>query len=161
MDISKALINKFSIISIIILSINGLSAQKTNAVYAEFGGNAIIYSINYDFAPIRMHPKFRLKAGASFVQTPFFIAQANYLFGREKHFFELGVGVTTLNSALTGDQGFKIAPNAALQYRFEHPKGFLLRIGFAPVYLPIRGDGFEGLNIIYWVWPGISLGYAF
>ncbi|WP_235297631.1 hypothetical protein [Portibacter marinus] len=136
-------------------------AQKKQAIYAEFGGNALIYSLNYDFAPIKNHDNFRLKAGVSYIGDPVIIGQVSYLFGKEKHFFELGAGFTTVTEAVTGDSGFQIYPNAALQYRYQHPRGFLFRIGFAPLYLPITGDGFEGLNIIYWAWPGVSFGYGF
>ncbi len=137
-----------------------LNAKK-HSVYAELGGTALLYSVNYDYTFLRNNkPKFNLGIGASLVPwpewdsgsgytpLPIITAQANLLIGKEKHFLETGVSL------------LYIIPGARIGYRYQPTEGgFLFRAAFTPFYVPGGGIS-EGLGGIT-PWAGVSFGYTF
>lgn len=74
-----------------------------------------------------------------------------------KHKMEIGVGILT---GFGKDAIGVFSPNAAIMYRFQSPKGFILRIGFTPTLLSVRDK--ESIWIpenTTFVWGGLSIGH--
>lgn len=137
------------------------SAQSAQSVYFELGGPGIA-SFNYDlrFSGRQGGLGGRIGVGYSKIVSDgnavFFIPIGiNYLIGKEKHFFELGAGVTPVigndypdDSVLSETFGHLL-----FGYRFQPiNKGFTFRAFLCPVY----GNG---IFVPYYV--GISGGYKF
>ena len=84
------------------------------------------------------------------------IVGAFYLFGRSKHFLELGVGYQQPNLfETTGDDNPKLAFMAG--YRYQAPKGFVFKV--YPEFLPDlwpEEDSWGSLPFL-----GFALGYTF
>lgn len=141
---------------------HALISQKSNVVYTEALGNGMLFSVNYDFAPIQKYNNFRVRAGIGALIYPNGVGQVSYLFGTEKHFMELGVGVSVIgfdNDANKLDAF--IAPNCAFQYRLELSSGLLWRIGLSPIFMTLEQAGNDRFQQTFQLWPGMSLGYAF
>jgi hypothetical protein len=155
-----------------IFSISNLNAQvaertKSQGVFVEVLGNGLIYSLNYDTRFSQSFDGFGGRAGIGYIAIdgarittmPFLL---NYLFGKEKHFFEVGVG-TTLLVASAGNGGFgpvgdrergsAFIGTMSLGYRLEPTDGgFMFRAGITPIF-----D-----SETFWpLWPQVSFGYAF
>jgi hypothetical protein len=88
------------------LSLHQLAAQEvpvpSQAVYAELGGNSLIYSFSYDFRFDPTHTNgwgMQVGAGGYYRDNMGFFTMpviVNHLFGKEKHFFEVGAGATLM-----------------------------------------------------------------
>lgn len=149
---------------------------KKNAAYAELGGNAGLYSVNYErLTAVGEKVRFAPRVGFSWlgknrVAIP---VEANVLLGKtavSKDFAELGLGTTLLNTKSHGIANFGIAddssnqPDKALRmlfvlragYRHQKPEGgFMYRIGFTLLANPHAS--------IEKILPfgGVSLGHSF
>jgi len=155
-----------------IITFNSVQAQvaertKSQGVFVEVLGNGLIYSVNYDTRFSQRFDGFGGRAGIGYIAIegtrlttmPFLV---NYLFGKEKHFFEIGVGTTFLaasdNSATIGPVGDRERDSAfigtmSLGYRLEPTDGgFTFRAGITP---------FFDSSIFWPLWPQVSFGYAF
>lgn len=141
--------------------------RALNAVFVEFGGNGLVYSINYERF---LSQDFSLRAGvgylslgssefdggssASLTTVPL---MANYLgVGRYNHRLELGGGVVLMHmSARTYDgigsdfgSGFLAAATGCIGYRYAPlDGGFNFKAGFTPLLssfglLPLAGVSF-------------------
>jgi hypothetical protein len=141
--------------------------RALNAVFIEFGGNGIVYSVNYERF---ISQDFSLRAGvgylslgssefdggasASLTTVPL---MANYLgIGRYNHRLELGAGVVLMSmSARTYDglgsdfgSGFLAAATGCIGYRYAPlDGGFNFKAGFTPLLssfglLPLVGVSF-------------------
>jgi len=160
------------IIAIGILSLSSLQAQvaertKSQGVFVEVLGNGLLYSVNYDTRFSQRFDGIGGRAGigylaidgVSLTTMPFML---NYLFGKDRHFFEVGVG-TTLLVASAGNGGFgpvgdrergsAFIGTMSLGYRLEPTDGgFMFRAGLTPI--------FDSSS--FWpLWPQVSFGYAF
>lgn len=133
---------------------------KKNAVYGEFLGNGLAYSINYErmfYQKNEIH--FCGRIGIEFVPEVFlFPVEINMLFGKKNNFLETGVGFTFLYPAgdLIGDSQTPLL-FLRLGYRFhKQGGGFLFRIA------PMLCSPFP-YNNKYELFPfaGISVGYTF
>jgi len=160
------------LVAIGFISICNLQAQvaertKSQGVFVEVLGNGLIYSFNYDTRFSQSFDGFGGRAGIGYIAIegtrlttmPFLV---NYLLGKEKHFFEIGVG-TTLIVASEGNGGVGPVGNRergtafigtmSLGYRLEPTDGgFMFRAGVTPI--------FDSSS--FWpLWPQVSFGYAF
>jgi hypothetical protein len=154
------------------LSFSSLQAQvaertRSQGVFVEVLGNGLIYSLNYDTRFSQGFDGWGGRAGIGYIAIegvrftamPFLV---NYLFGKEKHFFEVGVGTTMLivsdsNGSFSpvGDRnrGTGFTGAMSLGYRLEPTDGgFMFRAGLTPIF---SSDTF-------WpIYPQVSFGYAF
>ena len=139
--------------------------SKKNHFYFELGGNAIIYSFNYE----RMiNDNFSIRGGIGITPGLLFIKEtilaipltASFLAGDGPHKFETGFGTTFLglqDPAIIGlpesdKSGFVLT--GILGYRYFKPKGgFTFRICFTPFYNSNENEFAPS--------GGISFGYGF
>ena len=136
-------------------------ATAENSIFFELGGNALIYSINYDRL---LDPHWSLRAGigymglgttdagldASLTIIPITASYCPYseVGGIPNSKLELGAGICYFNmSASTfGDSfnGSGVAGTLIVGYRYQQPDGgFLFRAGFTPLiggfFIPMFG----------------------
>jgi len=161
-----------SLLVIGFLSLGSIQAQvaertRSQGVFVEVLGNGLIYSVNYDTRFSPSFDGFGGRAGIGYIALdgvnlatmPFLV---NYLFGREKHFFEIGLGTTLIvaserngRSGQFGERftGSLFVGTMSLGYRLEPTDGgFMFRAGLTPLF----EAGY------FWpLWPQISFGYAF
>jgi len=137
----------------------GLGLQsRAQAVYVEVFGKGLVNSINYEYSLNNTVQGFNVQFGIGFAPTSLITipASINYVFGRKKHHFELGGGVTYINGFLwVDDDGFgpDFGIHSNILYRFEKPKGkFFFKIGATP---------FISRNLNVGPWFGAGLGYKF
>lgn len=160
-------------------------SQPTQSVFVELGGPAIVYSFNYDFR----FDKENLQSWGMRVGVGGYARSSSYnggnnsdglftiplqvtrLFGRTKHFFELGGGATFMYARSTSNFGsnqfsskdYDFILNSGetptfmgtlnLGYRkIPENGGFTFRANLTPVF---NQNGF-------WpIWAGVGFGYAF
>ena len=135
-----------------------------NAFYLELGGNALLYSINYDRL---LTDRVAARVGAMFlgaadedsaagvVGAPI---MASYLWGGGSSRFETGVGILLVSGGIENVEGYEdedfsgAAGTATLGYRYQRPTGgFVFRAGVTPIF------SLDGIG----PWFGVSFGYAF
>lgn len=136
-----------------------INAQKNNAVYAELGGNAYYYSLNYE----RRFSNNLLTRGGIGVADGDFILPLLFgkYFGNGHHHLELDVGLTYINVNHDIGARSQYFATAFLGYRYQNPdKHFLLRIGYTPFYkLYDSYAPFDDHFLIHWA--GVSCGFTF
>jgi hypothetical protein len=140
---------------------------RSQGVYVEVLGNGLIYSLNYDTRFGQRMNGFGGRAGIGYlavdgVRITTVPLLVNYLFGHEKHFFEVGMGATVVTGS-EGSSGFGpvgerdrvsgAIGTMSLGYRLEPTDGgFMFRAGITPIF-----D-----SSVFWpLWPQLSFGYAF
>jgi hypothetical protein len=143
-----------------------------NALFIELGGNAGMYSLNYDRILINK-PGFRTSVRGGFSLMPFttdavadliFVAEHNFLIGKEKHFIETGPGITYVRSyALDTKKHISSQWLGALRlgYRFQErlDEGLFFRAGLTPYLVQTNeSDQPEG---IFQFWFGVGAGANF
>jgi hypothetical protein len=136
--------------------------------YPTFGATRKLhfYSVNYDTRFADKPNGLGMKIGGAVMygnDAGYFVpASLNYLIGKQKHFLEIGsggVGIFYKNSA--GNATQRVFPTATLVYRYQPiERGFLFRIGLAPVFAPQENNSYLSAKI-FWLLPGVSLGYKF
>ena len=135
-----------------------------NAYYLEVGGNALIYSINYerlltDRIVGRVGGMFFGASGedssAGVLAAPI---MASYLWGEGNSRFETGVGILLVTGGIQNVEGYEdedfsgTVGTGTLGYRWQRPQGgFIFRAGLTPVF------SLDGIG----PWFGASFGYAF
>ncbi len=140
---------------------------KKNAVFLELGGNAFLYSLNYErLNKISENLKLSYGAGLELLvgesqdispnkrnrdKYPIFAVTpaVNLLFGRNKSHLEIGTS-TGLLYIVPVIQTFRLG------YRYQGEK-VLFRIGFTPIFSFPHDGNFHFLT----PWGGVSLGYRF
>jgi hypothetical protein len=146
------------------------SFEAKNAIYLEMGGNAYVYSLNYEriFLP-KKYIKVGARAGISVLPKnnltapyPIVPLEVIALTGKRNHHFETGIGLTPFIGYVTYDgargsdyerERLQAATTFRLGYRYQKPEGgFMLRAGYMPILNP---DGY----MIFWA--GISIGKSF
>lgn len=134
--------------------------ERKDLVYFEMGGNAGVYSLNYDRIAFVLNEKHRLGFRVGFSWLPVqvldyvnvctFPLMANYIYGGPQHRLELGMGVTM--RLTTTEQQLTMRPSfsQAIVYRFQPLDDlFVIRFGLTPLWF----DHFMP-------WAGFSLGRA-
>lgn len=149
---------------------------KKNTIFLEIGGNAFIYSVNYDRL-FDVSNKIKLSSRIGIHFTNEFPLQyyrtlsipvefsGLYSISGNKHFLEVGVGLSYLNSSnkVTKHTEDVIALALRLGYRFQKPEGGLfVKIGFVPLYdLLIFNPDPSAPHNTWWISGGIGIGYSF
>jgi hypothetical protein len=174
-----------SILTLLLISLRTNAQDSTNyknAVILEIGGNGLAYSVNYERF---LSKNFNARVGFSifkiienqtdksmFVMS--YPISFNYLInlGKQKHFFETGIGL--MNLVTSGDlvefkrvTNYYLNPFLNFGYRYEPTKSrFLYRIGLSP-FLGTTSltnpteQGFQPLGSKVQIWGNIGIGYRF
>jgi hypothetical protein len=144
-----------------------VSAQETGSpaeikraqnFFVEIGGQGLLFTANYD----TRFKKARNGLGGR-VGIGYFAADGdnittvplslNYLLGKDKHLFEIGLGATFGNATLFGSNENNVFGTMSFTYRVQPvDSGFSFRAGLTPIF---SGDFF----IPYF--GGLSIGYSF
>ena len=156
--------------------INAQKDIKKNSIYAEIGGNGVLYSINYERL-FKLSKLFNVTSRIGYGYTdnfnfnklktnsiPF---EINGLFSlsKEKHFIEIGSGVTYMyiEDQSTESSNFGTLIYAArLGYRYQKPNGGIMyRIGITPLYDFYSDQQNLVKSNTWFIFGGISIGYNF
>lgn len=135
-----------------------------NAFYVELGGNALLYTLNYDrLLTDRVSGRVGVMflgaadedSSAGVVGAPI---MASYLWGEGNSRFETGAGLLLLSGGIENVEGYEdedfsgTVGTATLGYRYQRPAGgFVFRAGLTPI--------FNLGGVVPWF--GVSFGYAF
>jgi hypothetical protein len=153
---------KVKTICFVMIACSGYSQQTLkNALTAEFLGNAVYYSLNYE----RTFPRQIIaRTGFGYLPKHGNVISRSYgltmlggkNLGHKSSHLELLAGLAYLNSRWddTEDEvnNQEILGTAWIGYRYQRPgKGFLFRIGYTPFY----GQG------AYYHWGGLAIGTSF
>jgi hypothetical protein len=138
---------------------NAEKKRFRQAVYGEFGGRGIWYSLNYDcwYAVGRGGLGASVGGGGVFmfgVSVMWLPVSAYYLVGSGRHHLELGAGVTPLLDVASNSVDAELSAlpgTATIGYRYQPARGVLFRAGFTPMYT----------TNIFVPRGGVSVGYAF
>ncbi len=137
--------------------------QRKHGTYLELGGWGMFYSLNYEYRHyLDPMQRFTLGTGFTLFKEPddddpglFFeralILKVGYLYGKTHH-FEVEPGAYFYRRF---EYESSVLPHLWLGYRYESPKGFLVRTGASMHFIGLLG------GFIAFPWPGISVGKAF
>jgi hypothetical protein len=158
------------------------SKGQTQSIYAELGGQSVLYSINYEYKFAEKNKKaLFLRGGIMAIPTTAFAEtrveigmplEAGYVLGEKNHHFEVSTSIFMITEAKnTNLVGSTNQPSGGttmtylwmnrIGYRYQKPDGhFLFRAGFTPVNARLnfaKTDNFLG----FFPHGGICLGYTF
>ena len=138
------------------------SETRAQAVYGEFLGTGVTFSVHYDFRFAKKQNGFGARVGLGFfggsdggiLTIPVGI---NHLAGKGPHYFESGIGVT-YGTGFSGDDfgedaGFLMTPTVGYRY-MPLVKGFTAKIYIGPLIFMGEGGG-------WFMFGGFGLGYKF
>jgi len=131
--------------------------QNRNSINIEIGGYTVLGAVYYERLIVN-NPKFKAvgQIGYGVVGWP---VGLHALISSNKHHFEFGACVT-FPSVLVDSGASNPYMTGRLGYRFQKPDGkFIFRAGLMPVV--VGADRNSGPEMILWVWPGLSFGWAF
>lgn len=140
-----------------------VTEKRAQNVFVEIGGQGLLFTANYDTRFSRKRNGLGGRAGIGYLSVDdenvtTFPVSLNYLLGKGKHFFEVGLGATFIGSSddtsvIFDDSEGGVLGTMSFSYRLQPvDHGFSFRAGFTPV--------FNANNFIpYFV--GLSLGYSF
>jgi len=142
-----------------------LNNGPKNAVYFEFGGNGLLYSMNYERTVFRKGiVNIQARAGMGIVGDKcIFPLGANIALGTGRKKFEAGLTCSLGNYNLNEDNridsyysrnnAFNCTIDPSLAFRVESKKHFFLRLAVMTHYFPVTGGLIPGV--------GVSLGGCF
>ena len=154
---------------------NAQSVDLKHAVYAELGGTAGIWSVNYDLMALNINNfKIGARVGCGFLSEGYVGSTVdvhipltiNFMYAlKENHHIELGLGTQIASYEIrrvqtATDKSFvrktEALGNYTLGYRFQSPDGgFMFRAFYSPFFYQ------DGIYFRYEHWGGLSVGYAF
>lgn len=151
------------------------TVKKCNSIFVEIGGNGLYYSVNYDrLFKVSEYFYISRRAGVHysnnllgnnyrFIGVPIEISGLASI--SDRHFLEIGAGITILNRRNNGDNHNETLAILALTagFRYQRPNGgFFFKGGFTPLYNFYVDH--PSPNTAYYTWmvlPGIAFGYTF
>jgi len=138
--------------------------KRAQNIFVELGGQGLLFTVNYDSRFSKKRDGIGGRAGIGYIAEGGDYATTvplslNYLLGKGKHFFEMGLGATILTTGGT-DESFLFDENnsnvigtMSFSYRLQPvDRGFSFRAGLTPVF---------NKNFFIPYYAGISLGYSF
>ncbi|WP_316827860.1 hypothetical protein [Pedobacter miscanthi] len=175
-------------LSIILLAtfLASVAQTKSNNIYLEGLGNAVVYSINYDRL-FHISNELTIAPRVGFEYIPrrdvdaygryTFPTEINFLYNKNKNnpnHIEAGAGLTffslfdnyqySVTNEIVG-KNYKLAKISTLRLGFRHQKnegGLMYRAG---ILVRLTQDDFSrsrvGGDLFYRIWPGFSIGYTF
>ena len=146
-----------------LLSFGQQAEKRAQNVFVELAGQGLTVSANYDsrFGNRRDGLGGRIGIGyisaekSSLTTIPIGL---NYLLGKDKNFFEIGLGATYLgikgtDSFFDNSNGHTFIGTMSFSYRLQPVNsGFALRAGITPIF---------NSNVFLPYYAGVSLGYTF
>ncbi|RWY51132.1 hypothetical protein [Mucilaginibacter gilvus] len=155
-------------------SLNKLLNQRAKSIYFEAAGPGSLYSVNYDTRFKKRRNGLGARIGLTYVfldnekalAVPFLL---NYLFGKKKHFFEVGAGATYYYDFKTDYTPLFGETDLPASTKFEqYGSGVIGSVTVGYRYQPLKG-GFNfraGNSVIIKkeflpFWPYVSVGYTF
>ena len=137
---------------------SGMKNIRKNSFFVEIFGNGSVYSVNYDrILPLKNKLALFLRVGGNEYngedtdKLSFnFLCATGILYGGPKHFLDTGIGYTYFMNF--PDRLIAISGG----YRFQGPKGLLIRATPMYMYNTEKGDVFGNS-----LWGGLSVGYSF
>lgn len=164
-----------------------LHAQREEGVFVELGGASTTVGIHYDTRfNEKTHWGARIGIAHTRSKSPAFFDNladltkgwtfpiaVNYLIGKRKNRFEIGIGVSYgLYTCVFYDKlGHQIEDNKSgsfafldLGYRYQSKKGLMVRLGINPgmaLYRSTEGKSDEAVFRAAVIYPYFSLGYNF
>lgn len=137
--------------------------KRAQNVFVEIGGQGLLFTANYDSRFSKRRDGLGGRAGIGYIANEGDHATTiplslNYLLGKGRHFFEVGLGATII--ATGGNESFffngnnsNVIGTMSFSYRLQPvDSGFAFRVGLTPIF---NKDFF----IPYYA--GLSLGYTF
>lgn len=138
--------------------------KRAQNVFVEIGGQGLLFTANYDSRFSKRRDGLGGRAGIGYIANEGDNATTiplslNYLLGKGRHFFEVGLGATIIatggndNSYFFDDNESHVIGTMSFSYRLQPvDSGFAFRVGLTPIF---NKDFF----IPYYA--GLSLGYTF
>ncbi|MDP3470167.1 MAG: hypothetical protein Q8S11_17630 [Daejeonella sp.] len=138
--------------------------KRAQNIFVELGGQGLLFTANYDTRFSNRRDGLGGRVGIGYVAIDGDNATTvplslNYLLGKGKHFFEMGLGATfmatggTENSFFFDDNNSNVIGTMSFSYRLQPSNGgFSLRAGITPVF---------NKNFFIPYYAGLSLGYSF
>lgn len=145
-------------------SVSSASEKRARNVFVELGGQGLLFTANYDTRFSKQRNGLGGRAGIGYVAADGDHATTvplslNYLLGKGKHYFEMGLGATLLatrasdNSFVFNDNDSNVIGTMSFSYRLQpSDSGFSLRAGLTPVF---------NKDFFLPYYAGFSLGYSF
>jgi hypothetical protein len=156
---------------ILFLSFTQIMAQEKKSefkraqnIFVELGGQGVLFTANYDSRFSNKRDGLGGRVGLGYISEGGYRATTvpvslNYLLGKDKHFFEIGLGTTLFitgenNESFTfNDSNSAFVGTMSFSYRLQPiDHGFSFRAGLTPIF---NKDFF----IPYYA--GLSIGYSF
>lgn len=149
---------------------------KKNTVFAELAGNGFVYSVNYDRIfnltssyklAARMGVQVTNKFPLTYYRTFCVPVELSGLYNlyNHKHFIEVGVGLSYLNSHdyFVNHTEEIMLLALRLGYRYQKPAGGLfVKVGFVPLYDWLVSNPNPAVTHHTWFFSGgIAVGYTF
>lgn len=139
-----------------------VAEKRAQNVFVEIGGQGLLFTANYDTRFSNKRNGLGGRAGIGYMSidgenvttAPISV---NYLLGKGKHFFEVGLGATFIGSsdgtAILFENEGAVLGTMSFSYRLQPvDSGFSFRAGFTPI--------FNSSDFIPY-FAGLSLGYSF
>lgn len=138
--------------------------KRAQNVFVEIGGQGLLFTANYDSRFSKRRDGLGGRAGIGYLSIEGDNATTvplslNYLLGKGRNFFEMGLGATLLatggndDSFLFDENNSNIIGTMSFSYRLQPvDRGFSFRAGLTPVF---NKDFFMPY------YAGLSLGYSF
>ncbi|MDO9550859.1 MULTISPECIES: hypothetical protein [Rhodonellum] len=173
---------------IFVLSFPSMAQEKmpTQSVFVELGGAGLIYSFNYEFRFNKENlESWGLRVGAGGYGRTFnygdgkdtdalltLPVQVTRLFGKGKHFFEVGGGTTFIYSRDTytyGNQSPQVSRDFDFILNSGNTPAFMGTLNLGYRRIPVDGGFTFRANLTpifnqngFWpIWAGVGFGYAF
>lgn len=144
-----------------------------NAAFIELGGNAGLYSLNFDRIYVYKE-KLKVSARLGFAPAPhgnyfeqIYVIENNFILFKNPHHLELGLGITM-------QRRYNERPNLPDNYFWENilfsvwrcgyryqkqDDGFFIRAGLTPAIMSNDAEGFH--SNYFQFWAGVSIGLSF
>jgi hypothetical protein len=138
--------------------------KRAQNIFVELGGQGLLFTANYDTRFSNRRDGLGGRIGIGYIaeggdNATTIPISMNYLLGKGRHFFEMGLGATLLatggndNSLLFDENNSNVIGTMSFSYRLQPvDRGFSFRAGLTPIF---NKDFF----IPYYA--GLSLGYSF
>jgi hypothetical protein len=160
---------------------NTVKEIARNTIFAEAGGNAIWYSVNYDRILFRNKHKISLRVGASFLRDDdsesspryFIPVELNFMKGKKNH-IEYGFGfMFNHNPSKSKTVNYYVITLKPLGYRLQKEDGgFFFKANLLILVIAAKTETFHSPNYYGYYsirnneqrvipWAAIGLGYTF
>jgi hypothetical protein len=141
-----------------------IAEKRAQNIFVELGGQGLLFTANYDSRFSNRRDGLGGRIGIGHIgengnRATTVPISLNYLLGKEKHFFEMGLGASLMliggdgDSLLFDEDNSSVLGTMSFAYRLQpSDRGFSFRAGLSPIF---------NKNFFIPYYAGISLGYSF